>query len=75
LTMPETFTAIWWNDGLNSVRSATCPGEGWVRGHLHGVSKQGHQLGWGWWNNGSQQKRSLDCPGEGWVSGMLRRKK
>ncbi len=75
LDVSETFTAIWWNDGTKSARSVTCPGEGWVRGHLHGIPKQGHQLGWGWWNNGFQQKRSLDYPGEGWVKGMLRRKK
>ena len=54
----------WWNNGMSNLRSAECPGEGWVSGKL------GRTAG-NWWNNGVTAVRSHIYPGEGWIRGSL----
>ena len=46
-------TMPWWNNGLENVRSFTCPGKGWVKGRL---------VSWRWFNNGLENVRSSECP-------------
>ena len=47
-----------WNNGIKTVRSRTCPGEGWVKG-----------LAEKWWKKDGLESKQINCPGEGWVRG------
>lgn len=67
-----TFTAEWWNNGKEQVRSFECPGDGWVRGMCIKNSSWGISKGTKWWNNGSISIRSKTCP-EGFVPGRLKK--
>lgn len=57
---------IWWNDGLNQIKSKNPPGIDWKKGKLSEVLF--------WWNDGKQNMKSKECPGEGWILGMLKKK-
>lgn len=60
----KTKGRIWWNNGVQTVRSITCPGEGWVKGSLQRTVK-----GLKWWTDGQSETRALDCPGDNWYPG------
>lgn len=57
-----TFTALWWNNGVEQIRSFECPGEGWVRGQCIKNSSWGCSKGTHWYNNGKVSIRSKVCP-------------
>ena len=66
------FTAEWWNNGIEQIRSFECPGKGWVRGMCIKNSSWGISKGTKWWNNGNVSVRSKVCP-EGFVPGRLKK--
>jgi hypothetical protein len=57
--------APWWTDGVNKLRSYTCPEEGWWQGQPSNVK------GKRWWNNGIIQVYQEESPGNEWLSGRL----
>jgi hypothetical protein len=58
---PITGKLPFWNNGVKTVRSKECPGEGWVRGQAEK-----------WWKKDNQEVKSVNSPGDGWVRGRLR---
>ena len=65
---------VFWNNGVDQLRSKECPGSGWKRGRLpwkdeHKKSFGNTSRGSRWWTNGETTKRSKNCPGPGWKPG------
>lgn len=73
-----------WTNGVVSVKSIECPGEGWRIGRApsanfkHSPERKAEikaKMADGkmsWWNNGILNKRQRECPGDGWVRGRLK---
>lgn len=55
-----------WNNGVISIKSIECPGEGWNKGCLKTTVK-----GMKWWTNGVADKRAHASPGEEWYLGRI----
>lgn len=51
-----------WTNGIKTVRSVLCPGNGWVRGNS--------QIGKKWWTNGIDEIWDRQCP-SGWIKGRI----
>lgn len=72
-----------WTDGVQSVKSIECPGEGWIIGRAPNenfkwddesktLRKQSYANGvMRWWNNGVSNKRQVESPGIEWKRGRL----
>lgn len=56
-----------WNNGIVQVKSATSPGDEYVRARLINNKK--------WWTNGKENTLAEHSPGENWKSGMTRNEK
>lgn len=50
-----------WTKAGKTIRSAECPGDGWVRGN--------GMVGRVWWHKGDEEALQRDCPGDGWSQG------
>lgn len=58
-----TFTAEWWNNGIEQKRCFECPGEGWVRGMCKPNPSWQSCKGKKSWTNGIINKMAFECPG------------
>jgi hypothetical protein len=61
----NTKGTVWWNDGVNSIRSSISPGDNWTPGLLKVTSK--HR----WWTNGITNIRSIESPGSEFTIGRV----
>lgn len=62
----------WWTNGVESIKSAECPGEGWHRGRI--VTGTGPKIGSKigvFWNNGYANIRAEERPGPEWIRGRF----
>lgn len=55
---------VWWNDGLEQIKSKVSPGIGWKKGKLTEY----------WWNDGEKNIKSKECPGNNWIPGILKKR-
>lgn len=59
-----------WTNGVITIKSIECPGEGWTKGCLQTTVK-----GRKWWTNGVEDKRTHTSPGQDWILGRTFRYK
>jgi hypothetical protein len=76
-----------WTNGVDSVRQAASPGDGWYIGRAPNNNfkwskeqkqKRVNEYSTGkmnWWNDGVKNKRCIECPGDSWQKGRLTYKK
>tara|TARA_B110000971_G_scaffold203782_1_gene224598 strand:+ start:5007 stop:5606 length:600 start_codon:yes stop_codon:yes gene_type:complete len=73
----KTHKMLWWNNGIEQIRSPECPAEGWRRGRINtgtmsSTLKEKYAAAPNfWWNNGIKNTRKTECPGPEWVRGKL----
>lgn len=58
----ENKGVLFWNNGVEQVKSKDWPGDGFVRGRLMTQSRR-------WWTNGEKNKWVEKCPDNGWYLG------
>lgn len=60
----------YWNNGIDTVLSKECPGEGWTLGNL---SRSKTNTGRHWYNNGTHNVFCEVCP-PGFSAGQIKKK-
>lgn len=57
---------LFWNNGIEQLKSRECPGAGFKRGRLIKEKRR-------WWTNGTDNKWQSNCPGTDWYLGRTKK--